>query len=123
MSNVKPLYTTSGEVAAVYHQGNIYNHQGEWIGWVERSTGDVYSTLGYYVGHLAHDHRILRHRGEETLGVRRPVPHPPTPPDIPASFPLPAMMAELDYSTVDVLEEEPEKLHPPDAGDMREDLS
>jgi hypothetical protein len=36
--------------------------------------------------------------------------------------PLPPMMAELPFGIIDVLEEEPERLHTIDGGELKEDL-
>ena len=36
--------------------------------------------------------------------------------------PLPKMMADLSHENVDVLQDEPERLHTLDSGEMRQDL-
>jgi hypothetical protein len=36
--------------------------------------------------------------------------------------PLPKLMADLSYETIDVLLDEPERLHTLDAGELRQDL-
>jgi hypothetical protein len=41
---------------------------------------------------------------------------------IPATTPLAPLMSELTTGLVDVLSEEPERLHTVDAGELREDL-
>jgi hypothetical protein len=40
----------------------------------------------------------------------------------PASVPLPPMMSQLPFEVIDVLEEEPDRLHTTDAGELKEDL-
>ncbi len=40
----------------------------------------------------------------------------------PANIPLAPLMSELTQSLIDVLLEEPERLHPLDAGELRQDL-
>ena len=99
----------------------IYNPQGEWIGWVTRER-QVYSVHGHYVGWLSRDSRILRKRTyDHSLPERLP---PRKPPSLrpPATIPLPPMMAELRYSEVDVLEDDPNLLPTLDAGELREDM-
>jgi hypothetical protein len=41
---------------------------------------------------------------------------------VPATIPLAPLMRELTHSLIDVLSEEPEKLHTMDSGELREDL-
>jgi hypothetical protein len=82
----------------------------------------VYSVLGLYVGYLSNDRRILRKRATSTLKPRLQVPQQPRRISPPAHFPLAPLMSELTYSTIDVLLEEPERLHTADGGDQREDL-
>ncbi len=104
------LYTTSGDTGGYLVFPNIYNSIGDWIGWI---TGDnnVYSVFGRYVGWLGKDRRILHRRADD---FQKPNVQPPSaPPRIlpPATVPLPPLMAELKYETVDVLEEMPELMH------------
>ncbi len=115
-----PVYTTRGDVEAFLRYPYLYNRLGEWIGWVTPER-DVYSVLGHYVGWLDKGPRILRKRGRDPKPRRTP---PPAPPRIrpPAHAPLPPMMSELGYETIDVLEEEPERLHTLDMGDLRPDM-
>ncbi len=119
-STLIPIYTTRGDVDAFLVYPYLYNRLGEWIGWVTPER-DVYSVLGYYVGWLDKGPRILRKRGGDPKPRRTP---PPQPGKIrtPAHTPLPPMMADLSYDTIDVLEDEPERLHTLDTGEMREDL-
>ncbi|MEW6404759.1 MAG: hypothetical protein AB1649_23425, partial [Chloroflexota bacterium] len=90
-------------------------------GWVTPQR-EVYSVLGYYVGTLSKDPRILRKRATSTLKPRL-VP-PPAPKRIypPATVPLAPLMPELTHSIIDVLLDEPERLHSLDVGELREDL-
>ncbi len=104
-----PIYTTSGDTGGFLVYPYVYNLGGDWIGWVTRKK-KVYSVYGKYVGWLSDDPRILRKR---TQDYRHPdLTPPPGPPRflIPATVPLPPLMPELSFSTVDVLEERPELL-------------
>jgi hypothetical protein len=119
--SVIPIYTSRGDVAAYLVYPYLYNRSGEWIGWVTASR-DVYSVLGHYVGTLSDDPRILRKR---VTGVLKPRLAPPPPPGKmipPATVPLAHLMSELTFSTVDVLLEEPNRLHTIDRGELKEDL-
>lgn len=122
MAEFIPLYTTRGHHEAYYWNGHIFNLRGEWIGFVDKHTGDVYSLLGEYVGRLSGDKRILRRRVLEQIPPRRPVPPRPPRPRLPATVPLAPMFSELDYGTIDVLGEMPERLHTADSGELREDM-
>jgi hypothetical protein len=102
-----PLYTTSGDTGGYLVFPYIYNDIGDWIGWVSGNSS-VYSVYGRYVGWLSKDRRILRRRADD---FQKPDVQPlPAPPRIlpPATVPLPPLMAELKYETVDVLEDMPE---------------
>jgi hypothetical protein len=119
--SIIPIYTSRGDAAAYLVYPHLYNRNGEWIGWVS-PTRDIYSVLGHYVGTLSDDPRILRKR---VTGVLKPRVNPPPPPQKfipPATVPLPPMMSELTFSTVDVLLEEPNRLHTLDRGELKEDM-
>lgn len=101
------IYDTRGDWHATRIGDFLFNTRGEYVGFVEN--GEVYKADGEWIGRLSRDGRILRKRSEH----RRPFhPRPPAPPPrperLPARAPLPPLMAELDFSTVDVLDEEPE---------------
>ena len=115
-----PVYTTRGDAAAFLAYPHLFNSNGEWVGWVAPSR-EVYSVLGYYVGYLTNDPRVLRKRSDPA----RPRLQPPARPrriSIPARVPLARMMSELTHDIVDVLLEEPERLHTTDSGELRDDL-
>jgi hypothetical protein len=116
-----PIYSSKGEAEAFLVFPYIFNRSGEWIGWVNPRR-EVYSVMGYYAGNLTDDARIVRKRAEDALRPR--LNPPPSPGRItpPAHIPLAPLMKELTYSMVDVLAEEPERLHPVDSGELREDL-
>ena len=118
--NIIPIYTSRGDADVFLFYPHLFNHQGEWIGFVTPQR-EVYSVLGYYVGKLTDDPRIVRKRTEDP----RPCLTPPAPPmrlRIPSNIPLPKMMADLPHEAIDVLQHEPERLHTLDAGDMRQDI-
>jgi hypothetical protein len=117
-----PLYTSKGDADVFLHYPYLYNRLGEWVGWVTTEK-QVYSVLGCYVGYISNDHRILCKRYMDISIPDLPPPYPPKDHVMPpATIPLAPMMSELLYSTVDVLLEEPGKLHTLDSGDLREDL-
>jgi hypothetical protein len=108
-SSTRPtfIYDTRGDWHATKVGDYLFNTRGEYVGFVEG--GEVYKRDGEWIGRLSRDGRILRKRSER----RRPFhTHPPAPPArperLPARAPLPPMMAELDFSTVDVLDEDPD---------------
>jgi len=116
-----PIYNTRGDVDAFLSYPHLHNRNGEWIGWVTPQR-DVYSVLGHYVGTLTSEPRIVRQRVLEEV---KPSVHPPVSPgkvSPPATVPLAPMMRELTYSTIDILLEEPERLHTLDVGELREDM-
>ncbi len=104
--------------------GHLYNTQGEWIGWVERD-GTVFSVVGAYVGQLARDFRVLRKRAVDdatSLARRRPPARPAVRVTLPPTVPLPPLMAEINFDTLDVFEEMPERLHTLDADPAARDI-
>lgn len=102
-----PIYSTSGRTAGFLAYPYIYNLEGEWIGWTSKNR-QVFSVFGRYVGWLSPDFRILRRRAEDSDKAGQPPPHPPARLRPPAIVPLPPLMAEIKYETIDVLDESPE---------------
>ncbi len=115
-----PIFTTRGDAEAFLVYPYLFNRQGEWIGWVT-ARREVYSVLGYYVGMLTNDPRILRKRSDD----QKPRLTPPTHPArlrLPSNTALPRMMSELSFELVDVLQDEPERLHTSDSGELMQDM-
>jgi hypothetical protein len=116
-----PIYTTRGDAAAFLAFPNLFDPHGDWIGWVTAER-EVYSVLGHFVGYLSDEPRVLRRRTTDTLRARRPPTAPPARIRTPVSVPLAPLMAELPESVVDVLQDEPERLHGLDYGALKPDL-
>jgi len=120
-NRIIPIYSSSGEAEAFLVFPYLFNRSGEWIGWVTPKR-EVYSVMGFYAGTLTDDTRIVRKRAEDELRPRLNPPRHPGRISPPAHIPLAPLMKELTYSLVDVLAEEPERLHALDSGELREDL-
>lgn len=117
-----PIYSTRGDVETFLVYPHLYNRSGDWVGFVQPNR-EVYSVMGYYIGELSNDKRILRKRSmDETKSRIKPPPAPAGRLISPATLPLPPMMRELPYSMIDVLEELPELLHTVGSGELQEDL-
>ena len=116
-----PIYSSRGETEAFLVFPHLFNRSGEWIGWTT-STREVYSVLGYYVGSLTDDARIVRRRADDELKPHLKPPRYPGKIATPANVPLAPLMKDLTQSLVDVLQEEPERLHTLDTGELRQDL-
>lgn len=116
-----PIYTTSGDWTALLVFPYIFNTLGEWIGWVTKNK-EVFDVHGIYVGWLSDEPRVLRRRIHDGPLPRKDPPTTPTRVRPPATVPLPPMMAELPFEIVDVLEDEPERLHTTDSGELKEDM-
>ncbi len=124
MANQKsiiPIYTTKGDAEAFLIYPYIYNRIGDWIGWITPER-EIYSVIGHYVGYLGNGPRILRKRAIEVASVNKRPPVKPPKVYPPATVPLAPLMAELNHSEIDVLLDEPERLHTADSGEFREDL-
>ena len=116
-----PIYTSNGEAEAFLIFPYLFNRGGEWIGWINPKR-EVFSVMGYYVGALTDDARIVRKRADD---VTRPRVQPPPKPGritVPPFVPLAPLMSDLTQSFIDVLQDEPERLHTLDSGEMREDM-
>jgi hypothetical protein len=116
-----PVYSSRGEVEAFLVFPYLFNRSGEWVGWVTPQR-EVYSVLGNYVGALTNDPRIVRARADSAIRPRLKVSAPPGRLSAPATLPLAPMMSDLSHGMVDVLVEEPERLHTLDSGEFREDM-
>ena len=116
-----PIYSSRGEVEAFLVFPYIFNRSGEWIGWVTVQR-EVYSVMGYYVGALTNDPRIVRQRSDDVVRPHLKVNPPPGRINTPAILPLAPLMSDLPHSLVDILLEEPERLHTVDSGELREDI-
>lgn len=117
-----PIYNSKGDPGAFLEFPYLFNRSGEWIGFITKKR-DVYSVLGVYVGYLTDDPRIVRRTMTATLKPRVMPPPPPGKVYPPAIVPLAPMMSELLSSTIDVLLEEPHRLHPIDTGELKEDIN
>jgi hypothetical protein len=119
-NTIIPIYSSRGDADVFLSYPYLFNRAGEWVGFVTPQR-DVYSVLGYYVGFLTSDPRIIRKRsGEEKERIK-----PPTPPPslrISATIPLPRLMSDLSHENIDVVQDEPDRLHTRDAGELRLDL-
>jgi len=120
-ARIIPIYSSRGEVDAYLAFPFLYNRSGEWIGCVTPQK-EVYSVLGNYVGFLTNDPRIVRKRADDAIRPRMKVPPAPRRLVTPAHTPLAPLMSDLTQSLVDVLSEEPERLHTVDTGELRNDL-
>ena len=116
-----PIYTTPGDWAALMVFPHLFNTIGEWIGWVTPDR-QVFDVDGVYVGWLTDEPRVLRKRIIEDELPRITISEIPSRIRPPATVPLPPMMAELPFEIIDVLEEEPERLHTTDTGEFKEDM-
>jgi len=118
---IVPIYTTRGDAEAFMFYPYVYNRMGEWVGFVTPDR-QVYSVLGFYVGELTAEPRIIRKRITASLKPRKSPPPRPSHINLPATIPLPPMMPDLRFGITDILMEEPERLHTLDTGELRQDL-
>ena len=116
-----PIYSSRGEAEAFLSFPYLFNRGGEWIGWVTPQR-EVYSVVGYYAGYLTNDPRIVRKRATNALRARLKPPPAPGKISPPATVPLARLMPDLTPSLIDVLADEPDRLHTLDSGEFREDM-
>ena len=119
--SIVPIYTSRGDAEAFLSYPYLHNRLGEWIGWVTADR-QVYSVLGFFVGELTAEPRIIRKRITASLKPRKTPPAPPVRLSIPATIPLGPMMGDLRFGVMDILQDEPQRLHTLDAGEERQDI-
>lgn len=100
------IFDTHGDWQATKIGTTIFSSRGEYIGFLEEN--DVYKQDGEWIGRLSKDGRVLRKRAERRRELHPNPPPKPPKPVLPPRAPLPPMMAELDFSTIDVLDEDPD---------------
>ena len=118
---IVPIYTSRGDAEAFLDYPYLHNRLGEWIGWVTTDR-QVYSVLGFYVGELTAEPRIIRQRFTASLKPRKTPPAPPARRSIAATIPLAPMMGDLRFGVLDILLDEPQRLHPLNTGEDRQDI-
>ncbi len=116
-----PIYTSRGDWSAMLVFPYLFNVLGEWIGWLTPDR-QVYDVDGVYVGWLTEEARIVRRRTYDRSPPSRIPPQPPKRIHPPATVPLPPMMGDLPFELIDVLEEEAERLHTVDTGELKQDV-
>ncbi|MDK1080467.1 MAG: hypothetical protein QGD88_03220 [Anaerolineae bacterium] len=116
-----PIYTSKGDAEGFLVYPYIFNRLGDWIGFVTPQR-DVHTVFGYYVGTFNDDNRIVGKRATNTLKPH--VKPPPTPEKFypPATVPLAPMFRELSHGQIDILLDEPDRLHTIDSGEFRKDM-
>lgn len=71
-----PIYTTNGDPEAFLAYPYLFNRNGDWIGFVTANR-EVYSVIGFFVGTLTNDPRIIRKKATSTIKPRlKPLPKP-----------------------------------------------
>jgi hypothetical protein len=93
---------------AVYHEGHVFNVDGEWIGFVRGR--EVFDPSGLYLGFLSDDRRLLRSRSRPRKRQHQTAPERPERPNIPSSMPLAPLLRSLPYHLIDMFEEYPDQL-------------
>lgn len=116
-----PIYASNGDAEAFLVFPYLFDRSGEWIGFVSPKR-EVYSVMGVFVGTLTNDPRITRKRSENEYGRNLQPPPKPGKINMPSSIPLAPMMSDLPLSLIDVLQDQPERLHTVDSGELREDM-
>ncbi len=116
-----PIYTTKGDAEAFLLYPYLFNRSGEWVGFVTQQR-EIYSVLGNYVGTLTNEPRIVCKRADDFHPSVQPPPPPPQKVYPPSTIPLAPLMGDLSPSLIDVLMEEPERLHTLDTGEQKQDM-
>ena len=119
-NTIIPIFTSSGDAEAFLAFPYLFNSAGEWIGFITAQR-EVYSVLGNYVGTLTNDPRIVRKSSGEIKPPLKPL-QPPERLRMASTNALPKMMSDLGPGNIDVLQEEPERLHTLDHGEMSKDM-
>lgn len=99
------IWNTYGDWVATRVDDHIWDLTGTWVAWADEQ--EIYTTDGEWVGTLSKDSRIIRKRAAKRRPLRTDIPHPAGKPEFPVHAPLPPAFAELPFSMIDVLEEDP----------------
>jgi len=99
------VWNTYGDWIATLVDDHMWDQRGLRIAWVDGE--DVFRSDGEWLGRLSRDSRIIRKRTEIRHALRDDIPPPPPKPDLPARATLPPAFAELPFSEIDVVEEDP----------------
>ena len=119
MSTQFPIYTTHGDWIATLIGRYLFDREAHWIGWVDADS-QVFSVRGEYAGWLSKDFRVLCRRDSSHNPDRRQPPPRPPKPELPMSAPLPPLMAELTYESIDLFEDAPHLLDPFDMDQVQD---
>jgi hypothetical protein len=113
------IWNTPGDWVATLVDKFIWDPAGHVIGWVDGD--EVFTFDGEWVGTLSRDSRILKKRASPRPPLRNDVPaKPASKPELPGRATLPPSFSELNYSTIDVMEEDPEVFKR--TSDLRRDM-
>ena len=115
------IYTSQGDVEAFLVYPHVHNRRGEWIGWVTPQR-ELYSVHGDYVGWISEEPRLLAKRTRDFDKPKAAVPPMPQKIVPPSAMRLAPMMGDVSYDTIDILQDEPERLPTIDAGELRPDM-
>ena len=116
-----PIYTSKGDAEAFLLYPYIFNRLGDWIGFVNPNR-EVFSVMGIYIGLFTEDLRIIGKRATSTLTP--PLKPPPVPDKVypPATIPLAPMMSDLPPGKIDILLDDPDRLHTIGSGEFLQDM-
>jgi len=106
MTKPRFIWNTYGDWLLTLVHTNLLYFAGHWVGWLDGD--EVFTTDGEWVGKLSRDSRIIRKRSAIHPPLRNDVPPKPPKPDLPGRPPLPPAFAELTFSEIDVMDEDPE---------------
>jgi hypothetical protein len=98
------LWNTSGDWMGTIVEGHIWDTSSGWVGWVEGE--EVFKGDGEWLGRLTKDRRIVRRRTDRRQELKK-LPPIPERPVLPARATLPPHFADLPFSELDVLDEDP----------------
>ena len=112
------IWNTYGDWVLTLIDTYLWDLNRQWVGWLDGD--DVYTTDGEWVGKLSRDSRIIRKRAAARPPLRKDIPPKPPKTDLPGRCPLPPSFAELTFSEIDVMDEDPEIFKR--LSDMRPDM-
>jgi hypothetical protein len=106
MTKPRFIWNTYGDWVLTLVDTNLWDMTGHWCGWLDGD--EVFTIDGEWVGKLSRDSRIIRKRSSIHPPLRNDIPAKPPKPDLPGRPPLPPSFAELSFSEIDVMDEDPE---------------